>query len=57
MAEYKGAASEAGRAAQILKDRERKKLEFEAQKDKIRKVCVFTIGRICYIGHKALLLR
>ena len=52
MAEYKGAASEAGRAALILKDREKKKQEFEMQKEKIRKVCVGgreQVGGICWV--------
>lgn len=40
MAEYKGASSEADRAAQILKNMERAKQDIEAQKEKIRKVYI-----------------
>ncbi|XP_014662907.1 PREDICTED: protein FAM50A-like [Priapulus caudatus] len=44
MAEYKGAASEAGRAMQLIKRREKEKKELELRKQKIEEGIVSNIG-------------
>lgn len=41
MAQYKGAASEAGRAMQLMKKREKEREQLEQLKQKIAEVCDF----------------
>lgn len=41
MAQYKGAASEAGRAMQLMKKREKEREQLEQLKQKIAEVCNF----------------
>lgn len=41
MAQYKGAASEAGRAMHLMKKREREREQLEQLKQKIAEVCTF----------------
>lgn len=42
MAQYKGAASEAGRAMQLMKKREKEREQLEQLKQKIAEVCDFS---------------
>lgn len=46
MAQYKGAASEAGRAMQLMKKREKEREQLEQLKQKIAEVCNF-VPQLC----------
>lgn len=46
MAQYKGAASEAGRAMQLMKKREKEREHLEQLKQKIAEVCNFFYPRL-----------
>lgn len=57
MAQYKGAASEAGRAMQLMKKREKEREQLEQLKQKIAEVCNFypkLSHRISYVCDKTL---
>lgn len=47
MAQYKGAASEAGRAMQLMKKREREREQLEQLKAKIAEVCFEILCESC----------
>lgn len=50
MAQYKGAASEAGRAMQLMKKREKEREQLEQLKQKIAEVCQRFTRKISRLG-------
>lgn len=49
MAQYKGAASEAGRAMQLMKKREKEREQLEQLKQKIAEVCNFLFSSTAFV--------